>query len=44
MNVDELTAALLDVADDHAALDRLTDLADSGDVEAVANADDTDAG
>lgn len=41
--MDELTAALLAVADDPAALDRLTDLADSGDVEAVANGD-SDAG
>lgn len=41
--MDELTAALLAVADDAMALDALTDLADAGDVEAVADGD-TDAG
>ena len=43
--MDELIAAILAVADDPAALDRLTDLADSGDVEVVADAEGaTDAG
>ena len=43
---DEFTAALLAVADDPAGLDRLVELAESGDVEAVADAEGepTDAG